>query len=67
MTIHGNLENIQDRLCNCLAVFRLIQSNMDSGSLEVSNAMQGACDLLDSILEDFTADLAYIDLHIMTR
>ena len=51
-----NLENVYMRLTACLAMFRVIHDDMDDCG-DLCEAMYGACDLLQGILNDFEADM----------
>lgn len=50
----NNLDDILGRLCGCLAVFEMIHSMTDC---EFTDALAGACDLLEGIIRDFQAGI----------
>lgn len=52
----GNLDNIAGRLTACGAILHVIHAGMGSGG-ELSEALYGACGLLESICRDFQADI----------
>lgn len=55
----GNLDNIVRRLNSCLAILRLVHSELAAD--ESSDALYGACDMLRAILQDFQADIDAAD------
>lgn len=50
----NNLDDILGRLCGCLAVFEMIHSMTDD---KYTDALAGACDLLEGIIRDFRAGI----------
>ena len=52
----ATLENIYGRLSACLALMRVAYADMDDHD-PLCEAMYGVCDLMQSILKDFSADI----------
>ena len=52
----GNLDSIAGRLTACGAILHVIHTGMGSSG-DLSEALYGACDLLESICRDFLADI----------
>ena len=51
----GSLDDIVGRLTCCHAVLDVIRMDMEAE--KVADAIAGACDLLNSIIRDFQADI----------
>ena len=58
----GNLDNIVCRLNSCLAMLRVVHSNLAAeDDSDTVDALYGACDMLRAIIQDFEADIAGAD------
>ena len=58
----GNLDNIMCRLNSCLAVLRVVHSELAADeSSDTVDALYGACDMLRAIMQDFQADIDAAD------